>query len=324
MLEQVAPSNGPDRHLSVPAGRVTLEDVKKAVEKLKAAGAKVSTGTVHAELGRGSKTTICKHYAALKLSTDASTPVVPAPLSPALLTEIATEVEKLVKARTSQLADELEDVQKSLAAVVAESESYRAAAADADSRAAALQLSLAEQAGVVEELRARSESLSTRIVELADEAERARQSLAIFQERLRVSEERVARLESDKERSRAELSDARAECAKVREQLDGNTLECLSFKLEAESGRHAAASLEKALGERALLQSELAEARSQVASSEAQRQGLAERLKDAQAALTRAEVTCEQLLQKVLQATTNGPENHGKLPPVGRNALSSG
>jgi DNA repair exonuclease SbcCD ATPase subunit len=306
--EQAALSNGPDRHVSTPAGHVTLEDVKKAVEKLKAAGAKVSTGTVHAELGRGSKTTICKHYAALKLSTEASTPVVPAPLSPALLTEIGKEVDKLVKARTSQLADELEDAQKSLAAVVAESESYRATAAEADSRAAALQLSFAEQAGAVEELRGRGESLSMQLVELGDEAERARQSLAISQERLRVSEERVARLESDKERNRAELSEARAECAKLREQLDASVRECVALQVTAEPGRQAAARLEATLGEQALLQSQLAEARSLLASSEAQRLGLAERLKDAQVALNRVEATCEQLLQKVLQHRTAVPE----------------
>lgn len=299
MPEYFAPST--DRLVTSPAGHVTLDDVKRAVEKLKAAGAKVSTGTVHAELGRGSKTTICKHYAALKLSIEASTPVVPAPLSPALLTDIGNEIDKLVKARTSQLSDELEDVQKSLLAVVAESEGYRAAACEADSRADALQLSFAEQAGVVEALRGRAESFSTQVVQLGDDAERARQSLAISQERLRVAEERIARLEFDTERNRAELSEARAESAKLREQLDVSVRECVSLRVVTETSRQVAERLEGALGEQAILQSQLAEARSRLASSEAQRLGLAERLKDAQAAKSRAEGTCEQLLQKVLR-----------------------
>jgi DNA repair exonuclease SbcCD ATPase subunit len=314
VLEQVAPSQGPDRPTSAPLGHVTLEDVKKAVEKLKAAGAKVSTNTVHAEIGRGSKTTICKYYAALNLSAEASTPVVPTPLSPGLLAEIAKEVDRVVRARTSQLADELEDAQKSLAAVVSESESYRAAAAEAESRAAALHLSLAEQAGVAEELRARGKSLSNQIAEIMGEAERVRQSLAISEERLRLSEERVARVETDNERSRLELADARGDCAKLREQLDVKSRECLSFQLEVETGRQAAANLEKAARENAVLQSDLAEARGRFASSEAQRQGLGERLKDAQAALSRAELTCEQLLQKVLKEKTNGTEDPQDLP----------
>lgn len=312
MLEKGAPSNS--------AGHVTLEDVKKAVEKLKAAGERVSTGTVHAELGRGSKTTICKHYAALKLSTEASTPVVPAPLSPALLIEIGKEVDKLVKARTSQLADELEDVQKSLAAVVAESESYRAAAAEADSRAAALQLSLAEQAGHVEELRSRSDSLSTQLNESGQQAERARQSLAMSEERLRISEERVARLEAATARNKVELADARVACASVREQLDAASRECISLQLKAEFGSRAAASLEKALAEKAALQSELVEVSSRLAASEAQRQGVSERLRDAQAALSRVEATCEQLMQKVLHGTTSGNENREGIKPARPNA----
>lgn len=299
MSEYVASST--DKLVPGPAGHVTLEDVKRAVEKLKAAGEKVSTGTVHAELGRGSKTTICKHYAALKVSIEASTPMVPAPLSPALLTDIGNEINKLLKARTSLLSDELEDVQKSLLAVVAESESYRAAAGEADSRAAALQLSFAEQAGVVEALRGRVELLSKQHVQIGDDAESARQSLAISQERLRVSEERIARLESDKERNRSELLEVRAESATLRAQLEMSLRECVSLQVTAESSRQAAERLEGALGEQALLQSQLVEARSRLASSEAQRLGLAERLKDAQAAQRRAEGTCEQLLQKVLQ-----------------------
>lgn len=316
MLEKVAPSNS--------AGHVTLEDVKKAVEKLRAAGAKVSTGTVHAELGRGSKTTICKHYAALKLSAEASTPVVPTPLSPTLLTEIGKEVEKVVKARTSQLADELEDVQKSLAAVVAESESYRAAAAEADSRAAALQLSFAEQAGHVEELRSRSESLSTQLNESGQQAERARQSLAMSEERLRISEERVARLEAATARNKVELADARVACASVREQLNAASRECISLQLKAEFGNRAAASLEKALAEKAALQSELVEVSSRLAASDAQRQGLSERLRDAQAALSRVEATCEQLMQKVLHGTASGNENREGIKPAGPNAPTLG
>lgn len=317
LARQVAPSHAPEITGPSAAGPVTLEDVKKAVEKLKAVGAKVSTGTVHAELGRGSKTTICKHYAALKLSAEAATPSVPTPLSPVLLAEIAREVDKMVKARTSQLSEELDDVQKALAAVVAESEGFRAAASEAESRAAALELSVAEQAGHVEELRSRSDSLSTQLNESGQQAERARQSLALSEERLRMSEERVARLEVAIARNKVELADARVACATVRDQLDAATRECISLQLKAESGTQAAASLEKALAEKAELQSELVEARSRLAGSEAQRQGLSERLQDAQAARVRVEATCEQLLQKVLQ-------DENALSPMPRSSFHEG
>ena len=300
-----------EKLISGSPGHVTLEDVKRAVEKLKAAGEKVSTGTVHAELGRGSKTTICKHYAALKVSIEASTPLVPAPLSPALLTDIGNEINKLVKVRTSQLSDELEDVQKSLLAVVAESESYRAAAIEANSRTAALQLSFAEQTGSLETLRGRLELLSNELAQLGCEAESARQSLAIAKERLRASEERVERLESERERNRSELLEVRAETTTLRAQLEKSLRECVSLQVTAESNRQAAERLEGALGEQDLLQSQLVEVRNRLASSEAQQLGLAERLKDSQAAQSRAEGTCELLLQKVLRnrAFQTEPDN---------------
>jgi uncharacterized coiled-coil protein SlyX len=311
MQETPAPSNYPEGHASVSAGPVTFADVKKTVDKLRAAGAKVSTLTVLAELGRGSKGTICTHYATL-MREEASRPDITAPLSPVLQAQIEKELNGLTRDRTAQLAEKLEDAQNSLVAVASESESYVAAAAAAESRIAALQLSIAEQAGVVGELRERCEALSVQVVELGSEAERSRQALAICQERLRLSEERVSLVEIEKERRGAELSNARVECAKVREQLDAKERACHAFQLEAEIGRQAVANLEKARRESVALQSELAGERSRLASSEAQREGLAERLKDGQAALARSEVTCEQLLQKVLRGTPDGAENSGE------------
>jgi chromosome segregation ATPase len=264
--------------------------------------------TLLAEVGRGNKGTICKHYATLKAEDAPAASGMPPPISPALLGEIAHEIESQVKARTTGLSSELEDVQKTLEAVAAESEAFSADASEAESRANAFQLSLAEQAGVIEELRAQNRSLSTQLSSLSDDAERARQALALAQENLRASEDRVARLEADNDRTRIEVSDVRAECTKLREQLEARTHECISLRANAETGREVAASVEQALARTELLQTNLEEARSRLASSEAQRQGLAERLKDAQGALSRAEATCERLLQKVLQHGTDALE----------------
>lgn len=198
MADYIASST--DKLAPNPARHVTFDDVKRTIERLRAAGAKVSTITVHAELGRGSKTTICKHYAAFMASTDASAPEASPPLPATLLADIGNEINKQVRARTLKLSEELEDAQKSLLAVVAESESYRAAAEEAELLNTALQLSLAERTGVVEALSERAKLHTAQIAQLNEDAESARQSLAISHERLRVSEERFARLESDKER----------------------------------------------------------------------------------------------------------------------------
>lgn len=201
---ETAPSHIPKTRVSTRAAHVTLEDVRRAVKKLEAAGDKVSTWTILAEVGRGSKGTICKHFATLKVEA-APASESPPPISPALLGEIAQELERLVRTRTSNLSSELADVQKALEAVVAESEAFSTDAAEADSRASAFQLSIAEQAGVVEELRAQNMSLSTQLSALSDDAQRARHSLAIAQQCLRASEDRVVRLEADIDRTKIEV-----------------------------------------------------------------------------------------------------------------------
>lgn len=312
MREQAAPTHFSETRVSTRAGRVTLEDVRRARDRLNAVGAKVSSLTLLDEVGRGNKGTICKHYAALKAEDAPAASGMPPPISPALLGEIAREIESQVKARTISLSSELEDVQKALEAVAAESEAFSAEASEAESRASTLQLALAEHAGAVEELRAQNKSLAAQLSALREEAERARQSLAIAQDNLGVSEDRVARLEADKDRARIEVSDARNESTKLREQLEARTHECISLRANAEIGREVAASVEQAFEKTALLQTNLEEARSRVASSEAQRQGMAERLKDAQAALARSEVTCEQLLHKVLRGTPDAADSPGE------------
>ncbi len=316
LREQAAPTHFTEPRVSTRAGHVTLEDVRRARDRLKAVGAKVSSLTLLAEIGRGNKGTICKHYATLKAEDAPAASGMLPPISPALLGEIAHEIESQVKARTISLSSELEDVQKALEAVAAESEAFSAEASEAESRASALQLSLAEHAGAVEELRAQNKSLATQLSALRDDAERARQSLAIAQDNLRVSEDRVARLEADKDRARIEVSDARTESTKLREQLEARTHECISLRANAEIGREVAASVEQAFAKTALLQTNLEEARSRLASSEAQRQGMAERLKDAQGALNRAEATCEQLLQKVLQSASAVLDPNGSDHPI--------
>lgn len=311
MREQAAPTHFTETRVSTRAGHVTLEDVRRARDRLKAVGAKVSSLTLLAEVGRGNKGTICKHYATLKAEDAPAASGMPLPISPAILGEIAREIESQVKARTISLSSELEDVQKALEAVAAESEAFSAEASHAESRASALQLSLAENAGAVEELRAQNRSLAAQLSELRDDAERARQSLAIAQDSLRLSEDRVARLEADKDRARIEVSDVRTESAKLKEQLEARTHECISLQANAAIAREVTASVEQAFARTALLQTNLEDARSRLASSEAQRQGMAERLKDAQGALNRAEATCEQLLQKVLQPGSAVPEPNG-------------
>ena len=309
MQAQLAQSHIPDQKARSPLGPVTLDEVKQAVEKLKAAGARVSRNAVLAEIGRGSKTTICDHFARLQLADEASTPDIPAPLSASLLAELAKEVDRVVKARSSQLKDGLDDAQNALAAVVSESEAYRLAAEEAESVAGALRLSLAEQTGIAEALRAQCDSLRAQLVDVNEAAERGARELVVGKERHRLAEERATRAETESERSRSELRASREDALKLREQLELKTRECMFLQQQAETGHKTAASLEKALQEKSELQADLTDAMSRLATSEAQRQGLGERLQDTQSALARAEAAREQLLQKVLQGTTGARES---------------
>ena len=303
MQTQITSFPSAESATSSKVGHVTLEDVKRAIEKLEGAGVPVSTWSVHAEIGRGSRTTIVKHYGAVQLTRKAAEPNDLSPLSPLVLRELAREMDRLSKERTSQLSAELTDVRASLELVVDENEGFRTAAAEADLRAAALQVSLAEQSGVAETHRTHSESLSKRLEAVNSEAESARQALALAQEHLRASEERVARVEAREGRVKSELADARRESTELREHLEAKTRECITLQAQADSGRQLDSSLKQSVAKAETLQAALEEARSRLAGSDAQRSGLAERLKDAQDALGRAEVTSQQLLRKVLEST---------------------
>jgi chromosome segregation ATPase len=302
MEEPVTSLRRAESRASNQVGRVTLEDVKSAYEKLRAAGEKPSTRKVHEELGlRGSRTTIVKHYDVVDRAWKAAEPRDSPPLSPLVLGELARERDTLVKERTSQLFAELTDVRASLELVIEENEGFRAAAAEADSRLATLQLSLAEQSGIGGTLRSQGESLSKQLESANSEAESARQALALAREHLRAFEERVTRFEAQEGRTRNELAEARREAMDFRSDLEAKARECIALQAQVDSGRQLESRLAESGAALERLHAELQEARSQLAASEAQRSGLAERLKDAQGGMARAEATCEQLLRKVLE-----------------------
>jgi chromosome segregation ATPase len=304
MEEQVTSLPRAESRASNQVGRVTFGDVKSAYEKLRAAGVQPSTRKVHEELGlRGSRTTIVKHYDVVDRAWKAAEPSNSPPLSPLVLGELARERDTLVKERTSQLSAELTDVRASLELVIEENEGFGTATAEANSRVATLQLSLAEQSGIAETLRSQSDLLSKQLEAVNSEAESARQALALANEYLRVSEERFARLEAQEGRTRNELADARREGAELREHLEVKRHECITLQAQAEAGRQLGNHLKQSAARAETLQVELEEARSRLAGSEAQRNGLAERLKDAQDALNRAEATGQQLLRKVLESS---------------------
>jgi chromosome segregation ATPase len=284
-------------------GPLTFEDVKRAYESLEAAGKPISTRRVHEELGlRGSRTTLCQHYRAIELARKAVEPADSPPLSPLVLRELARDIERLVKERTSLVAAELADLRASLDVVVVENEAFRNATAEAESRLAALQGSMAEQSGITEDVRSQKESLSKQLESAHSEAESARQALAVAREQLRALEARAGRLEELEERTRNEVAEARREEGELRKQLEAKTHECVTLHLRADAGRQIETRLEHAASKMEKLHTELEETRGRLAASEAQRIGLGERLKDAQEALSRAEATGQQLLRKVLES----------------------
>lgn len=67
MREQAIPTHLTEIRVSTRAGYVTFEDVRRARDRPKAVGAKVSSLTLLAELGRGNNGTIRKHYVTLRV-----------------------------------------------------------------------------------------------------------------------------------------------------------------------------------------------------------------------------------------------------------------
>lgn len=164
MRKTPEPSNYPEGHAPVSEGRGTFADAKRTVARVRDGGAKVSTLTVSAELERGTKGAICTHYAVL-MREEASRPDISSPVSPVLQVQIDNVLSGLNRDFTAQLVQKLEDAQTSLEAVACEWESYVEAAAVAETRTPALQLFIAEQKGVVEELRELSKTKCVQLVE---------------------------------------------------------------------------------------------------------------------------------------------------------------
>lgn len=215
---------------------VTIDDVQRAIEKLETAGVPVSTRSVHAEIGRGSRTTIVKHCASLQLNRKVVELADVPSVSPLVLRELAREMDRLVKERTSQLFAELADVKASLELVVNENESFRSSADESETRVIALKATVAQQSGVADELRHQCASLSTQLAASVSDTENARQALALAGEKLRASDERVARLDAQVERTRKELAEARLEAQEVRHHLQAKTQDFMSLQAQVDFG----------------------------------------------------------------------------------------
>jgi len=294
-----------DTHGGTSSGRgITLDDVKRAYEKLEASGLRPSTRKVHEELGlRGSRTTIVKHYRVVADARRDAEPSSSPPLSPLVLGALAREIDRLVRERTSLLADELADARASLELLVEENEKFCHAVTEAESRTAALRVSLAEQSGMAEALRFQVESLSKQLEAEKSEAEGARQAIAIAKEHLRAAAERVTWLDDQEADTKSELAEMVRQCAELREHVEAKTRECFSLQTQVESCKQVEARLRQLESRAETLQAELDETKGRLASSEAQRSGLGDRLKDTQDALSRSEATGKQLMHKLFEAT---------------------
>lgn len=296
---------------SEPLGKVTLEDVKKAAERLAVAGMPVNTRSVHAEIGRGSRSTIVAHMRAVREpNVSADTHGVPV-LSPEMARDLAREIDRLVKEKTSRLSTDLADARESLDLVVQENEIFRIALADADVRVATLRASMAEQVGGVTTLRSQIEALSGQLEPAKLEAQVARQEVAVTREQLRASEDRCARLASEQSVARDELADVRRELARAKEEVETGKRECVTLQAQVAFLQQTEAHLKQSAARAQLLQAELEEARTRLSASEAERTGLAERLGDAKHSLSCSEATLQQLLGKVLQQVRTGESQGG-------------
>lgn len=280
---------------------VTLEDVKKAAEKLGGLGLPVTLRSLHSEVGRGSRSTIHKHWTVIQgrvpISEKSDEPVLPAQVARGL----AAEMDRLITERSRNLADQLFDVKASLDLVVEENETLRRELADAYELLASARVSLAEQVGNVNAIQSQRDSLEKQLGVATREIEKEHLSFAIAQEQLKAAVDRHSLYKEKQEEIEEELSTVRQQLLQAQDYGRNEKNDLINLRVRIATTEQTESELRQLKEKLPLLHNELESVRIRLSACDAERIGLSERLIEAKTALERADARLEKVLAKLLE-----------------------
>lgn len=284
-----------------PAEHVSVDDVKRAVEKLNVDGKPVTLRSLHEVVGRGSRSTIHKHLKVLRNSASAIDRPSPHVLSPRVAEALAIEVQLAVSERTKHLVVELEDASTSLDLVAQENDLMRAAALESAALLASTRDSLAHRTGTADALQTQLDEHRITLQASKQELDMAKQELSLMRERLTTCHERQLAANEERKADQQVVESLRRQVITVKEERDASRQESSQLQGRLETAVKADFLLEQ-VGKRAdELQALLSESTKELAAVKAERAGLRERLAETQRVLGRSESTVEMLVAKLLK-----------------------
>lgn len=200
---------------------------------------------------------------------------------------------------------DLKDAQTSVELLVEENEALRLASTETKAILESTRASLAEKFGTVSTLQAQLQASGDQVAAARSEAEAARQGLAISREQLHAADERCSHVGSELSVTRQELLEARHELTQSRKEAESARGEAAELQAQLSSKQQVEDYLKETAAKAQRHQQDLEDARQRLSRLEVERTSLGERLAETRDALTRAEATVQQLLDKVLSGTSS-------------------
>lgn len=291
---------------------VSLEDVRIAVLKLQRSGLPATARNVITEVG-GSKGTVLKYLAEIQDAEHALTLVEVSALSSQVTRALATDIERLVRERTSKVDSMLRESRSAVELLADECEMQRFNAHRTAESLVTCQSTVAEQTGTNKALREEL-CIAERLVNtLRSEAETARQSCALREAEVRRTSELL-------EVCQRTIEEQNRAIGAMREEARLGDIQLSSSRSEAEAARQSRVLIDSELQgvrarilsvegelmacreEHAATQRELEESRLRHASMDGERTSLQERFAEVKHALGKSEANLQQLLEKLIDS----------------------
>jgi chromosome segregation ATPase len=289
--------------LGKQADTVSLDEVQKAVDRLTADGKRVTLRSVHAEVGRGSRSTIHKHVSVLRARYSSSEAVEISGVSPQVARVWATELQREVAERTARALVDLEDARAALDLLVEENDSLRAENVEAARLLSSARDAHAEQSGMVVALKSQLESTERQLREERAQGERLHLDIASYRERLAVSEARCTRVDSELAEEKSLAASLQKELLSAKEILEESRRECITLRTKLDGVSTTEDAMKQLAQRKRALQAELGDARSQIAAHVAERTGLLQRLEDYKQSKSQTDSLLQELVGKLLHSS---------------------
>lgn len=279
---------------------VTYEAFKAAFDDLGREGQSQSLESLIARVG-GSKSTIVRHMEALRMERQGPAQAELSAISPHVVRALAMDMERVVKERTGLLEGRLSEAHSAIRLLTQECEELQATGVEAEERLDELKTALARQAGAAKALQDEIRGKTEQVTSAQAEAETARQTLALAEARLKASDERNESTTRDLEVLRQELAGARRDLTQVVQENEAARASAAALQSQLESKQQVQEYLQATADAGERYRQELDNARRLLATAEAERDGLRERLQDINQALVRSDGRTQQLLEKLLE-----------------------